>query len=193
MRIRIQFIPGHKNIEGNEIADQLAKEAHNSDTTDSTIINKIDCKKKIKPALILLWKYTWHQTMINSNKGKFIKYIKPNLAYWQWASLSNRRIETAMCRLRIGHAGLREHLFRFQLSETNLCNCGEIETIEHFLLRCRLHCLERRKLKNTLELMKIPVNMRNLLGGGNYKAPIQIQIINATAVYLCETNKIKEL
>ena len=193
MTVRIQYIPGHKNIEGNEIADKLAKEAHNSDMIDTSIVSTIDCKKEIKPALTIQWKYKWHQTMINTNKGKFIRHVKPNLEQWKWASLSNRRMETAMCRLRIGHAGLRDHLYRFQLAETNLCDCGEVETIDHFLLSCTLHYIERRKLKASLETLKVPVNLRNLLGGGKYKTPIQLQIINATTVYLYETNKIKDL
>ena len=41
-----------------------------------------------------------------------------------------------MAKLRIGHIGLNQHLFRFQLVDSPLCECGEVETRENLLMHC---------------------------------------------------------
>ena len=128
--------------------------------------------------------------MINLNKGKFLGKIKSAIGYWEWSSYPIRSIETALCRLRLGHAGVNEHLARFNLAETDLCDCGIIETIEHFLLDCTLFGNERDILKTSLDRIKVPVNLINLLGGGQFKLDIQIQILNAVAIFLRQTDKL---
>ena len=191
--IKIQYIPGHKDIQGNELADKLAKEAHNNDTIDNTMISQLDCKRELKSLLISEWQYRWQQQMITTNKGKFLSKIRSTLGYWEWSNHPIRRIETALCRLRLGHAGLNDHLFRFNLAETNLCNCGVVETIEHFLLNCTLFDQERKILKDSLDRIKVPVNLINILGGGKSRPEMQTQIINAVAIFLSQTNKLKEI
>lgn len=191
--VKIQYIPGHKNIKGNEMADSLAKEAHNNDQLNPIRLSKYIHQKQFERLTREMWQYRWKQEILNSGKGKFIEKIKNKLEFWPWSCHRNRRIEVALCRLRIGHAGLRQHLFRFKLSETNLCECGEPETIEHFFLNCILHQHQRELLKDELDQIKVPFNLKNLLGGGNYKENIQQLIINATAKYLQDTNKINDI
>ena len=63
--------------------------------------------------------------------------IKNKVGTWKHANQKSR-YETVLARLRSGHVGLAQHSFRVQLKDGPLCNCGQVETIEHFLLQCPL-------------------------------------------------------
>ena len=188
--IVVQYIPAHNGIKGNEMADKLAKESHSNEDILEIPISKIDCKRKLWSNLIYKWQNDWLQLVNTSNKGKFIINVRNKIGYWPWSSHSNRRVETALCRLRIGHAGLNKHLNRFNLSETSLCECGEEETISHYFLTCQLNDRQRSEMINSLNYLHVPLLLTNILGGGNYDCMIQCEIINITAKYLCDTSKI---
>ena len=104
-----------------------------------------------------------------------------------------RQVQTALARLRVGHAGVKAHLHRFNLADTSLCICGVNDTIEHFLLQCRRYRRERGELEQQLQKICVPLTLRNLLGGGDFSDHIQYKIINATAQYLVETKRITNL
>ena len=56
--------------------------------------------------------------------------------------------------LRTGHIGLNKFLHRIKCADTPLClscNNNSIETINHFLFKCRHYCHERHILQNELQ------------------------------------------
>ena len=55
-----------------------------------------------------------------------------------------------IAQLRIGYAKLYSYLFKIGVSQTRNCNCGEIETIEHYLLNCENYFNERERLRTVL-------------------------------------------
>ena len=66
-----------------------------------------------------------------------------------------------LTRLQFSH--LNEHKFRHGFGDTinAICACGsEVETTEHFLLRCHLHSLQRLELFENLK--KVDSNFLNL-------------------------------
>ena len=65
----------------------------------------------------------------------------------------------------MGHAGVAQHLFRFQLPPTPLCDCGEIESIKHYLIDCKLHEISRNVLIKSLENIECDLTVKLLLGG----------------------------
>ena len=190
---RLQYIPAHKEITGNELVDKLAKEAHEIEKISNISVSKGDHKIYLMNIIRVIWQERWTEEVNITNKGKFIQKIKDKIGYWPWTSHKNRKIESTFCRLRIGHAGVKEHLFRFKLSEDNCCDCGEIESIEHMLIDCQLHTSERNIMKNKLDKEGVNLNLRNLLGGGPYKTNIQKMIIDIAAEFLNNTGKIKVL
>ena len=97
-------------------------------------------------------------------------------------------VETALARLRTGHAGVRAHLARFKLSDNPLCYCESPETIEHLLLHCLQHVPACTQVANTLTCLNIPVMLNNLLGRGRLPYPIQNLIVDAIATFLSATN-----
>ena len=123
-------------IYGNERVDALAKSAS---SLNSDIYNKLlkeDYYKLIHAAKIRMWNLDWHRSVNVLKKGKFLFDVKSEIKYWPWTNLEKRIVETSIARLRTGHAGVNQYLFRFHQSESPLCPCGELETIIHYLLFC---------------------------------------------------------
>ena len=70
----------------------------------------------------------YERKMNITNKGKDMFEIKSRVGNWPWATIKDRNIDSAMSRLRIGHMGLSQYLFRFHMAKTPLCECGYVET-----------------------------------------------------------------
>lgn len=129
----------------------------------------------------------------NTDKGRSLLLVRDVLGYWPWTSYRNRSIETALARLRIGHVGLNKHLCRFNLSSTNLCSCGCVETVTHFLLQCPNYAVARTDLQVGLHDLNIAVTVKNMLGGGKFTSQTQCKIQHLVAQYLIATKKLGNL
>jgi hypothetical protein len=140
-----------------------------------------------------MWQRVWRNSVLYHNKGKFLTNIKECVAYWPWASNKIRVIETVMSRLRLGHAGVKQHLLRFNISNDDKCECRQVETITHFLLECPIYSIIRRNMKTDLTKLGVTINLKNILGGGNYSCSIQQEIIEIIGNYLFQTGRIYEI
>jgi len=189
----LQYIPGHKGIGGNEVADQAAAEAHSLRYRTITAISKEELARQLNIKMMSMWNSCWLNNIRNSGKGLFISLIKGEVGNWPWALNKNRAVETALARLRTGHAGVKAHLARFNMVDSPLCSCGSSETIHHLLLTCPIHASARTNLTNALTALKVPVNLKNLLGGGPFSDVTQDAIVNAVASFLTSTNMLQVL
>lgn len=54
-----------------------------------------------------------------------------------------------------GHGHIKSMLHRYNLSETNLCQCGQPDTVEHIIFHCQEEERERRDLKAKIEKVGI--------------------------------------
>ena len=52
-----------------------------------------------------------------------------------------------IAKLRLGYNKLKEYQFKIGISDSNLCECGQIESVEHYLLNCELYFSEREALR----------------------------------------------
>jgi len=52
--------------------------------------------------------------------------------------------------LRLGRSKLNSHLHQIGISITPACKCGQLETVKHFLLDCKLHDVARLQLYEKL-------------------------------------------
>ena len=62
--------------------------------------------------------------------------------------------EILLTRLRLKFSHLKEHKFRYGFADTinPMCACGaDVETTEHFLLRCHFYSTQRLELFDNLE------------------------------------------
>ena len=100
-----------------------------------------------------------------------------------------------LTRLRVNFSHLREHKFRHNFRDTlnPLCSCSlEIETTNHYLLRCPFYAIMRKTLLDSIENIVGPLlnladdKIANLLlfGDSVYTIQQNCSILQSTIVYL---------
>ena len=133
------WIPSHVGIPGNDVADDLAKD---SIYNDEISYNKVAFKevypiinsKTLEDTINYIENYDFKKGL----KGR--KYISQNdkFSYNLWFNnfdLDRKRI-TLINRIKSGHVRSRDHLFRKNIINSDLCECNNIQTIEHLSWWC---------------------------------------------------------
>ena len=124
------WIPGHVGIRGNIAADAAAKEALQKSVVES-YIHFSDLKPKINEYINSLWQESWESTPENK-----LFEVEPRANSYVPSMQTNRRKETVLSRLRIGHAYF-SHSFLLRGEEPPFCvACNEQYTVRHVLLSC---------------------------------------------------------
>ena len=190
--VRVQFIPGHKGIKGNEEADLAAKEAHNCETIID-ILSREDKVRIIKSTIVKQWEDQWHHLTQSLQKGLHLRSIRDKIDYWPWSSHKCRAAETLLARLRIGHVNVNHYLYKIGKSPSNLCQCGATETVSHLILNCPIYHSKRLELKNKLMNLNIPFTLKNTLGGGDFDLSKQTIVINSLVSFLSKSGRLRNL
>ncbi|XP_050499098.1 uncharacterized protein LOC126891791 [Diabrotica virgifera virgifera] len=153
------WIPSHIGIQGNEEADNAAKEAATSDSAECTeTFTSADVKAAVKRKVRYMWEEKWK---VSSAKLREIKKsIKP------WPTLpTSRRDQVILTRLRLGHTRLtNSHVFSYK-QEPRCDNCEEKLTIKHLLENCAALTPKRilYNIPNKLsDILGLQCNMSNL-------------------------------
>lgn len=131
LTVTLLWVPSHINIEGNELADKAAKDAHCTGIPLQTTISQ-DAINAIK--LLVKRKRDQQWSQITQNK---LRNIKENTTEWQTSYQSKRQYEIALTRLRTGHTKIT-HSYILKKTPQPICElCQEPITVNHMLLRCR--------------------------------------------------------
>ena len=146
--ISFAWVPSHVGIRGNEEVDNFAKEAVKEDMS-RTKIPHTDCKRKVNQYIHKIWQKQW-----DSQKNNKLHIVKPFLTDHLQSGTRNRREESVLCRLHIGHS-LFTHSFLFSNEDPPECiPCNEPLTMEHLLLDC-IDTQEIRKKYFTTTSLKV--------------------------------------
>jgi hypothetical protein len=155
------WIPGHIGIPGNEMADQ---EAHNAIVSTSTAtINSIifaNAKNEINLHSNNKWHTHWRKLNTKLNK------IKNNINLWKNPEL-NRKEETIINHLRIGHTRLT-HSYLMSKDEPPLCDtCSVLLTVNHIITVCHKYNQYRNQFHISQQICQAlgpnPQDVKNLI------------------------------
>ena len=187
--IKLQWIPSHCDIRGNDTADKLA----NNGRTINRITYPIELhnlKALVKKQMFWRWQQNWNIKQQNTNYGN----IKPKIGNWYWYRHKNRAIEVKLTRLRLETANLNKYLNQIKRSPTSLCkqcNMGQDETTEHYLLHCQKFTTQRNQMKIEIRMLGInTISVNLLLGDSNTEKHTKKQIIKALIKYIKDTNRL---
>jgi ribonuclease HI len=139
--VTINWVPGHTDITGNEIADSLAKEATKLAPTDNKTsfavlglkINALATQEWLQ----ILSKYR-AQALKTTNTATYSRTFFP----WKLSRKLQlplgvkRKLASPFYQLKLGHGYFKAYLHRLNHTADNKCQCGQKETPEHLLLGC---------------------------------------------------------
>ena len=135
-------------LEYSNIADSAAKDALDGDISVE-LIPFSDLKPRTNKYILELWQFEWDEFPEN----KLYK-IFPALKECIVCPRANRKEETVMVRLHIGHSFIT-HSFLLKAEEPPVCiGCDKRLTIEHILLTCS-DCIEIRESHFTAKLLRM--------------------------------------
>ena len=137
----LQWVPGHAGLPGNELADEIAREAANLEQRDVPI-DLPSAKARLRRHAHREWEQRLQPTRYARQNG----VRRPPLA--ERLGLSRRECVEA-ARLRTGHSlMLREYRHRIGLEDDPTCpECGlEDETLTHLLTDCPARAEARRRI-----------------------------------------------
>lgn len=158
-KIILIWVPGHTNIVGNNLADQAAKQAHQSPVTSTDNYNLLDIKNHIKQHFYNKQRLEWNLT---NDWYKNTNYTKTHIIdFLQKTKKTPTRLDIIKFeRLRLGHTKITHgHL----MNNTNpihcTCNTDIIATVTHLLLSCPLHATCREQIftnTNPISHLSVP-------------------------------------
>ncbi len=161
--VRLQWVPSHVGILGNEIADTAASKVPHTAPPVSLASDAAIASSAVLAACSAQWTVELRRLLPNSAIGQHRVDALPH----PWARGSSRTLDVALTRLRIGHCRLEAHLYRLHLTPTPYCQwcLTEAETIEHFLLVCPRHFSHRTVLRAGVAALGAAFSIPVILGG----------------------------
>nr|XP_027231810.1 uncharacterized protein LOC113823381 [Penaeus vannamei] len=180
-QIKIQWIPSHKNIKGNEIADKAAKKAHEIRDPITMTQNSTNTIREIKMKKQENWKDSLKEIL--KQKNYLIKDHNPQ----PWTRSQNRKIDVTIARLMTKHTRLKKHLHKLKIEADPMCRwcSNQEETPEHLILQCPRFNSYRTKLIQALNKIEIQNPDLNLLITGANQHPVKkYYILRHTKIFL---------
>ncbi|MEW8546767.1 MAG: reverse transcriptase domain-containing protein [Candidatus Thiodiazotropha sp.] len=202
-QIQVHWVPGHKDIAGNELADFQAKEAATEmslvDSKDFPVtLDKKEAIAEIKKNLKVKWKRKYEL----SEKVEQIQEVFTDVGCRNCFGEKDRQSFSALNQILTGHTILNNHKAKIDSSNSNLCStCKVPEDVHHFLFQCDSFSTQRDILEKTVEdilnregLNSIrDVSLKVLIGNvENISKQGQNDLVGALLHYIQCTNRFRQ-
>ena len=142
MEIELYFawVPGHCNIQFNEMADKAAKEGALLIPEEEESKIKLETSiKMIRKIIVDEWQNAWNRATV----GSFTKNLIPTVDKTVKLPM-DRHTGITYIRCLLNNGQVAANRFRMGFSESPMCECGEDEeTIEHVLMFCNRYNVDR--------------------------------------------------
>jgi hypothetical protein len=149
--VQFEWVLGYLGIRGNEIVDQLAKEAAvNEDDRlpDNGYILLTYVKVSVRRSCLKDWtKYTMKMHGKKRMGQFYMQHFGIGFTYWKaYKTITAKRTYAALNQLKLGYGYFRSYLIRTPNCESDKCfnGCRAKQTPEHLLISCRTYRLERQ-------------------------------------------------
>ncbi|SCV69338.1 BQ2448_2358 [Microbotryum intermedium] len=160
--IKLQWVPGHVEIDGKELTNEAVKEA--TKATDDELIkqgleierpntipaSRTTLRQQFKTRISQVWATEWK----NGKTGAQLRKLDdspPGPSHFKLYHGLPRWAASLLAQLRTRRSPLAHDLFRRRLHPTGLCGCGAAETLEHVVLSCKQYERQRRALQRGMK------------------------------------------
>jgi hypothetical protein len=145
-KVEFSSIKAHAGHRGNELADQLAKEAARNKNIDecSNTFPKSAVMCELKEQSVKEWQNEWERTTKGSITKSFFTKIVNRMKLTINATPNFTAIVT-------DHGNIKTYLHKFKIIQSPTCSCKQGEqSVEHILYDCKLHEHDRDRLKSAV-------------------------------------------
>ncbi|XP_052271348.1 uncharacterized protein LOC127872052 [Dreissena polymorpha] len=140
---------GHAGLQGNEAADGLAKQGAkeaNAMPEDSRTTTIQEVKGASHKSCMIKWQKRWQ----NSSTGSTFYEFFPSVEQKRHLDHPDKATYGVILQLQTGYSILNAHRTRVGINVSPLCECGALESTEHYLLECYIHETHRGELLKAL-------------------------------------------
>ena len=169
------WVPGHAGVEGNEVADKIARNALKKTYINVKVLaGRPEMYSIIREGLEREWQEEWE----NEQRGRLYFSVQPSVKIRTVYTGKERRDSVKLTRLRLGHCGLASCLEVVGKHPDGLCECGRTETVKHIMFECVIYRSEREQLKQELATIGISsVDFKTTFNWGKERQAVERSIL----------------
>lgn len=193
--IQLNWVPAHSGVQGNEIAHSLAYSA--TEIGRTTTNRKITLRESQKPDKNSQEKKRAHfQSLIVARHLRKLDAALPGRHTRKLYDRLNRADAAILAQLRGGYCKLNSYLYNIGQTDSQLCECGQKETVEHFLLVCprwaqqRQHYWSREERRDLTVAKMCGAYSSQELDGPIEKWQPDMQIVRDTILFVQDTGRL---